>query len=97
MFFISFSAAVLGDIKVNDTLMRFFDLCDKFVRDVENNSEAMHELDGFKNGPEMKKVIERVANKLCLQVDELNAGDNLFNCLHCLYLLTDFCYYTNKC
>ncbi|XP_015278143.1 PREDICTED: multiple inositol polyphosphate phosphatase 1 [Gekko japonicus] len=65
--------AMLGDIKINDTLMRFFDLCEKFVRDVENNKEAMHELDDFKTGPEMKEVIERVADKLCLQADQLNA------------------------
>ncbi|XP_060097238.1 multiple inositol polyphosphate phosphatase 1 [Heteronotia binoei] len=65
--------AMLGDIKINDTLMRFFDLCEKFVRDVENNKEAMHELDDFKTGPEMKKVVERVADKLCLQADQLNA------------------------
>ncbi|XP_077206496.1 multiple inositol polyphosphate phosphatase 1 [Paroedura picta] len=65
--------AMLGDIKINDTLMRFFDLCEKFVRDVENNKEALHELDDFKTGPEMKKVVERVADKLCLQADQLNA------------------------
>nr|XP_056706174.1 multiple inositol polyphosphate phosphatase 1 [Euleptes europaea] len=65
--------AILGDIKINDTLMRFFDLCEKFVRDVDKNNEAMRELDDFKEGPEMKKVVERIANKLCLPVDQLNA------------------------
>ncbi|XP_054838562.1 multiple inositol polyphosphate phosphatase 1 isoform X2 [Eublepharis macularius] len=64
---------MLGDIKINDTLMRFFDLCEKFVRDVDNNDEAMHEVDAFKVGPEMKKVVERIANNLCLPVDQLNA------------------------
>ncbi|XP_048361909.1 multiple inositol polyphosphate phosphatase 1 [Sphaerodactylus townsendi] len=65
--------AMLGEIKINDTLMRFFDLCEKFVRDVDNNNDAMHEVNDFKKSPEMKKVIERIADKLCLSVDQLNA------------------------
>lgn len=88
---------MLGDIKINDTLMRFFDLCEKFVRDVENNTEAMREVDDFKTGPEMKTVIRRIADKLCLQEDQLNAGNLVFYLLCHLYLLTEFCYYVNKC
>lgn len=58
---------------VNDTLMRFFDHCEKFVVQVEDNDTAMHEVDRFKIGPEMKKVIHKVATLLGVPEDQLNA------------------------
>ncbi|XP_034040385.1 multiple inositol polyphosphate phosphatase 1-like [Thalassophryne amazonica] len=49
---------------VNDALMRFFDRCTKFVKDVEDNPSAMAELDKFKMGPEMRRVQEKIADRL---------------------------------
>lgn len=54
--------------------MRFFDHCAKFVALVEENDAAMCQVNAFKEGPEMKKVLEKVASALCLPVEELNAG-----------------------
>ncbi|NXE42816.1 MINP1 phosphatase, partial [Ptilorrhoa leucosticta] len=62
------------EVEVNDSLMRFFDHCAKFVALVEENDAAMCQVNAFKEGPEMKKVLEKVASALCLPVEELNAG-----------------------
>lgn len=63
------------EVEVNDSLMRFFDHCAKFVALVEDNDVAMCQVDAFKEGPEMRKVLEKVASALCLPVEELNAGN----------------------
>ncbi|TMS04635.1 Multiple inositol polyphosphate phosphatase 1 [Larimichthys crocea] len=52
------------DHTVNDALMRFFDKCTKFVEEVENNSSALVEVDKFKQGPEMRRVQEKIADRL---------------------------------
>lgn len=62
------------EVEVNDSLMRFFDHCAKFVALVEENDTAMCQVNAFKEGPEMRKVLEKVASALCLPVEELNAG-----------------------
>ncbi|XP_062988999.1 multiple inositol polyphosphate phosphatase 1 [Elgaria multicarinata webbii] len=67
------NATMSETFEINDRLMRFFDHCEKFVKDVEDNNTAMHELDAFKEGLEMKKVVEKIANTLCLPVNDLNA------------------------
>ncbi|XP_041866246.1 multiple inositol polyphosphate phosphatase 1-like [Melanotaenia boesemani] len=70
---LSFKAGLteLWDIKdvefdhaVNDALMRFFDLCTKFLVEVDNNSTALTEVDKFKQGPEMKRVQQKIADRL---------------------------------
>lgn len=66
-----------GEVEVNDSLMRFFDHCAKFVALVEENDAAMCQVDAFKEGPEMRKVLEKVASALCLPVEELNAGKEM--------------------
>ncbi|XP_053162377.1 multiple inositol polyphosphate phosphatase 1 [Hemicordylus capensis] len=67
------NATMTEALEINDTLMRFFDSCQKFVRDVEDNITAMHEVDAFKEGPEMMKIVRKVANTLCLPTSDLNA------------------------
>uniref|UniRef100_A0A3Q1HLD8 Multiple inositol polyphosphate phosphatase 1 n=1 Tax=Anabas testudineus TaxID=64144 RepID=A0A3Q1HLD8_ANATE len=49
---------------VNDDLMRFFDKCTKFVQEVDNNPSAVVEINNFTKGPEMKKVQEKIAERL---------------------------------
>ncbi|XP_069000694.1 multiple inositol polyphosphate phosphatase 1-like [Embiotoca jacksoni] len=49
---------------VNDALMRFFDQCNRFLQEVDNNPSAMTELDKFKQGPEMKRVQQKIADRL---------------------------------
>ncbi|XP_032087784.1 multiple inositol polyphosphate phosphatase 1 [Thamnophis elegans] len=59
--------------EINDKLMRFFDHCEKFVRDVEDNDTAMSEVDAFKESPEMMKIVKKTTRTLCLQAEDLNA------------------------
>ncbi|KAF5904251.1 multiple inositol polyphosphate phosphatase 1-like, partial [Clarias magur] len=51
---------------IDDKLMRFFDQCRRFVETVENNKDALMEMERFKNGPEMKRVQEKLADRLQL-------------------------------
>uniref|UniRef100_A0A8B9VF47 Multiple inositol polyphosphate phosphatase 1 n=1 Tax=Anas zonorhyncha TaxID=75864 RepID=A0A8B9VF47_9AVES len=76
-----------AEIEVNDALMRFFDRCDKFIALVEENETAMHQVNAFKEGPEMRKVLEKVASALCLPVEELNADLVQVAFLTCSYEL----------
>uniref|UniRef100_A0A4W5QVD6 Multiple inositol polyphosphate phosphatase 1 n=1 Tax=Hucho hucho TaxID=62062 RepID=A0A4W5QVD6_9TELE len=50
--------------KINDELMRFFDQCQKFVEDVENNQTALEEVHFFKASAEMKRVQMKMADQL---------------------------------
>lgn len=75
------------EIEVNDALMRFFDHCDKFVAFVEDNDTAMYQVNAFKEGPEMRKVLEKVASALCLPASELNADLVQVAFLTCSYEL----------
>ncbi|XP_034537823.1 multiple inositol polyphosphate phosphatase 1-like [Notolabrus celidotus] len=52
------------DHSVNDALMRFFDHCTKFVEEVDKNSSAVEEVEKFKQGPEMRRVQEKIADRL---------------------------------
>ncbi|XP_067408879.1 multiple inositol polyphosphate phosphatase 1 isoform X2 [Emydura macquarii macquarii] len=61
------------ETEINDKLMRFFDHCEKFVTCVEENATAMYQVDAFKQGPEMKRVLEKIAATLCIPVRDLNA------------------------
>ncbi|NXW00526.1 MINP1 phosphatase, partial [Fregetta grallaria] len=75
------------EVEVNDSLMRFFDRCAKFVALVEENEAAMCQVNAFKEGPEMKKVLEKVASALCLPAEELNADLVQVAFLTCSYEL----------
>ncbi|XP_032842566.2 multiple inositol polyphosphate phosphatase 1 [Tyto alba] len=75
------------EVEVNDSLMRFFDHCAKFVAWVEENDAAMCQVEAFKEGPEMRKVLEKVASALCLPVEELNADLVQVAFLTCSYEL----------
>lgn len=60
--------------EVNDALMRFFDHCARFVKDVDTNPSAVVEVDKFKSGPEMSRVLEKMANKLNVTHNNLTYG-----------------------
>ncbi|XP_078079711.1 multiple inositol polyphosphate phosphatase 1b isoform X2 [Mustelus asterias] len=53
-----------GQWEVNDRLLRFFDHCEKFQNLVENNDTALHQVEIFKNGPEMERIMSNMAKKL---------------------------------
>eukprot|EP00066_Takifugu_rubripes_P002238 XP_003964038.1 PREDICTED: multiple inositol polyphosphate phosphatase 1 isoform X1 [Takifugu rubripes] len=49
---------------VNDALMRFFDQCTRFVQEVDGNPSALSEVESFRLGPEMRRVQEKIAERL---------------------------------
>ncbi|CAJ1067287.1 LOW QUALITY PROTEIN: multiple inositol polyphosphate phosphatase 1-like [Xyrichtys novacula] len=52
------------DHEVNDALVRFFDQCARFVEEVDKNPSAVEEVEKFKQGPEMRRVQEKIADRL---------------------------------
>ncbi|XP_010862990.2 multiple inositol polyphosphate phosphatase 1b [Esox lucius] len=50
--------------KINDELMRFFDQCQRFVEDVENNKTALEQVYLFKASADMKRVEMNIADRL---------------------------------
>lgn len=52
------------EFAVNDALMRYFDKCERFVKEVESNKSALEEVKHFNEGPEMKRVMEKMADRL---------------------------------
>ncbi|KAM9364633.1 multiple inositol polyphosphate phosphatase 1-like [Pholidichthys leucotaenia] len=48
----------------NDALMRFFDNCKRYVNEVDDNPSALPELDKFKQGPEMRRVQQKIADRI---------------------------------
>ncbi|XP_058508426.1 multiple inositol polyphosphate phosphatase 1a [Solea solea] len=59
------------DHTVNDALMRFFDSCPRFVEEVDNNPSALTEMDRFKQGPEMRRVTEKIADRLRVSYENI--------------------------
>lgn len=62
------------DHAVNDALMRFFDQCTRFVHEVDNNPAALSEVDKFKQGPEMRRVTEKIADRLRVPYSDITDG-----------------------
>ncbi|XP_038629744.1 multiple inositol polyphosphate phosphatase 1b isoform X3 [Scyliorhinus canicula] len=63
-----------GQWEVNDGLMRFFDHCEKFKNLVENNNTALHQVEIFKNGPEMERIMSNMAKKLGISSSAINTN-----------------------
>lgn len=54
--------------------MRFFDQCERFVKDVENNKSALEEVKRFNQGPEMKRAMEKLADRLEVPYSSITYG-----------------------
>jgi len=48
----------------NQTLIRFYDSCDKYIKSVEDNDTALLEYDMFKEGPEIAAILKNVSNRV---------------------------------
>ncbi|XP_068577302.1 multiple inositol polyphosphate phosphatase 1-like [Cebidichthys violaceus] len=59
------------DHAVNDALMRFFDQCTRFVQEVDKNPSALSEVDQFRQGPEMRRVTEKIADRLRVPYNDI--------------------------
>lgn len=62
------------DLEVNDTLMRFFEQCARFVAEVENNKTSLVEVDLFHARPEMKRTFEKIADRLQVPYSQITTG-----------------------
>lgn len=62
------------DHAVNDALMRFFDQCTRFLDEVDNNPSALTEQDKFKQGPEMKRAQQKIADRLGVPYNVITYG-----------------------
>lgn len=56
--------AILSKSIDNDPLLRFFDVCPKYLTRVKDNTTALLEFKTFKHGKEMRNVLQKVSNKL---------------------------------
>lgn len=65
------------DYEVNDALMRFFDNCTRFVETVDKNQSAMAELDKFRSSAEMRRVQEKIADRLLVPYSHITSGLHL--------------------
>lgn len=65
--------------------MRFFDHCTRFVQEVDNNASAVVEVSNFKQGPEMRRVREKIANRLRVQRSLITYG-HICVCV-CVFIL----------
>ncbi|XP_043568317.1 multiple inositol polyphosphate phosphatase 1b isoform X2 [Chiloscyllium plagiosum] len=63
-----------GQWEVNDRLLRFFDHCQKFINRVENNNTALHQVELFKRGPEMERVMRNMGKKLGISPEALTTN-----------------------
>lgn len=73
--------------EVNDTLMRFFNHCTRYVQEVDQNQSAVTEVQKFKQGLEMMRVQEKIAQHLGVSSSLLTYG-----CIHVLTLYMQSCH-----
>lgn len=59
---------------VNSSLLRFFDECEKYQVEVENNDETMREFNEFKKSPHMNKMVRKVSHRLLGSANKFTAG-----------------------
>ena len=64
--------AILSRAIDSDPLLRFFDLCPKYLTRVAENKTALHEYKTFKHGEEMRNVLQKVSNKLNIDSADLS-------------------------
>lgn len=67
------------EFAVNDALMRYFDKCERFVKEVESNKSALEEVKHFNEGPEMKRVMEKMADRLEVPYASITDGQWWYN------------------
>lgn len=80
------------DHSVNDTLMRFFDHCARFVHGVDNNASAVAEVNKFRQGPEMRRVQEKIAQRLGVPHGVITYGDACKNAVLLKENIESYCF-----
>ncbi|XP_005101326.1 multiple inositol polyphosphate phosphatase 1 [Aplysia californica] len=78
------------DVEVNDELLRFFDLCKKYVYSVGNNKTAMKEYTTFMNSHQVVKIKDKMSEKLGISKDILTTANVRLIYLICGYETASF-------
>lgn len=55
--------------------MRFFDQCTRFVQEVAGNPSALSQVDVFKQGPEVRRVREKITERLRVPYNHITYGE----------------------
>lgn len=74
----------------NDPVLRFFQICKKYTVNVLKRKSSLYERDEFDKGPEMRKVKEKVLEKLGMVEKKLKVKDLKAIYLACSYDLSMF-------
>lgn len=65
------------DLKLDNSLLRFFDTCQRYVKTVESNKSAAADFHTFRHGPEMQAAADRVSKRLGLRAGPPLTTDEL--------------------
>ena len=68
----------------NDMVLRFFDLCQKYILNVKKSAASLEEMNLFSKRPEIKRVINKVEKKLGL-FQKINGKHLEIMYLYCAY------------
>ncbi|CAH8586359.1 unnamed protein product [Dicrocoelium dendriticum] len=72
-------------LKVDDKLLRFFDYCDRYVKEIVHNKSTLYEYTAFKNGPEMQHVLMDIISQHRLNESTFIRDDIYTIFLACAY------------
>lgn len=74
----------------NDSVLRFFEDCEKYVKEVEESEVSEAEMNKFEKGPEMKAVLEKINSRLGTNDTGLTTKDLKSIFIACAYDLGMF-------
>lgn len=68
---------LIDNFIVNNTLIRFFDLCEKYIEKIKNKKNSLPNLANFMNGPEMKKLLNEFKSRNFIQELDFKSSNYL--------------------
>ncbi|VDP81886.1 unnamed protein product [Echinostoma caproni] len=72
-------------IQESDKLLRFFDYCKRYVKEIESNKSSVFEYKRFRDGPEVQRVANDVMSRHLLSTTEFSSDD-----VHEIYSICSF-------
>lgn len=62
------------DLKSNDTLVKFYKKCKRYIKEVVDNPTAHMQYEMYKNGPRIQKIGDKMASKLGIDRSLITSG-----------------------
>ena len=59
---------------VNNTLTRYFDICERYIVEVDDNPDTYEEERKYLNGTEMRTLARTLSERLQLNVSDFTSG-----------------------